>query len=136
RGRRSAAELADRETVLPQVEVGETLRCRNLLTKDHTTQPPSRFNEATLTRTLEELGIGRPSTYAAIIDTILAREYVFKKSNALVPTWTAFSVARLMEEHLPELVNYQFTAQMEDQLDEISRGEAGHLDYLRHFYFG
>src|SRR5581483_7671008 len=89
-----------------------------------------------LTRTLEEMGIGRPSTYAAIIDTILAREYVFKKANALVPTWTAFAVSQLLEVHLPALVNYGFTAQMEDDLDAISRGERGHVDYLRRFYFG
>ncbi len=130
------AELADRETVLPDMKVGESLQCRDLLAKDHTTQPPARYNEATLTRTLEEMGIGRPSTYAAIIDTILAREYVFKKANALVPTWTAFAVSQLMEAHLPDLVDYSFTAQMEDELDAISRGESGHVDYLRNFYFG
>jgi DNA topoisomerase I len=130
------AELADRETVLPSVEVGEKLNCRELETKSHTTQPPSRFNEATLTRALEEMGIGRPSTYAAIIETILARDYVFKRGNALVPTWTAFAVAQLLEGHLPALVDYQFTAQMEDELDAISRGETKWVDYLHHFYFG
>ena len=130
------AELADRETVLPSVEVGEKLDCRELEPKSHTTQPPSRYNEATLTRALEEMGIGRPSTYAAIIDTILARDYVFKRGNALVPTWTAFAVAQLLEGHLPELVDYQFTAQMEDDLDAISRGETKWVDYLRNFYFG
>lgn len=130
------AELADRETVLPSVEVGQRLTCRDLVSKDHSTQPPARFNEATLTRTLEEMGIGRPSTYAAIIDTILAREYVFKKANALVPTWTAFAVSQLLEVHLPALVNYGFTAQMEDDLDAISRGESEHVAYLRRFYFG
>jgi DNA topoisomerase-1 len=130
------AELADRETVLPPVEVGQKIECRELEPKDHTTQPPSRFNEATLTRTLEELGIGRPSTYAAIIDTILARDYVTKRGNALVPTWTAFAVSQLLESHLPDLVDYRFTAQMEDDLDAISRGETGHVDYLSRFYFG
>jgi DNA topoisomerase-1 len=130
------AELADRETVLPSVEVGENLDCRELESKSHTTQPPSRYNEATLTRALEEMGIGRPSTYAAIIDTILARDYVFKRGNALVPTWTAFAVARLLERHLPSLVDYQFTAQMEDDLDAISRGETKWVDYLHNFYFG
>jgi DNA topoisomerase-1 len=130
------AELADRETVLPSVEVGEKLQCRELEAKSHTTQPPSRFNEATLTRALEEMGIGRPSTYAAIIDTILARDYVFKRGNALVPTWTAFAVAQLLENHLPKLVDYQFTAQMEDELDAISRGESKWVDYLHDFYFG
>ncbi|HEX7447136.1 MAG TPA: type I DNA topoisomerase, partial [Pirellulales bacterium] len=130
------AELADRETVLPSVEVGEPLNCREMEAKSHTTQPPSRYNEATLTRTLEEMGIGRPSTYAAIIDTILARDYVFKRGNALVPTWTAFAVANLLKNHLPELVDYQFTAQMEDELDAISRGETVWVDYLKSFYFG
>lgn len=130
------AELADRETVLPSVEVGEALACREMEAKSHTTQPPSRFNEATLTRTLEEMGIGRPSTYAAIIDTILARDYVFKRGNALVPTWTAFAVANLLKDHLPQLVDYQFTAQMEDELDAISRGETVWVDYLKSFYFG
>jgi DNA topoisomerase-1 len=82
------------------------------------------------------MGIGRPSTYAAIIDTILARDYVFKRGNALVPTWTAFAVARLLERHLSSLVDYQFTAQMEDDLDAISRGETKWVDYLHNFYFG
>ncbi|MEX2119293.1 MAG: type I DNA topoisomerase [Pirellulales bacterium] len=130
------AELADRETVLPDVQVGQVLACQAMEPKGHTTQPPGRYNEATLTRALEELGIGRPSTYAVIIDTILARQYVFKRGNALVPTWTAFAVSQLLEEHLPDLVDYRFTAQMEDDLDAISRGEAGHVDYLRAFYFG
>jgi DNA topoisomerase-1 len=130
------AELADRETVLPDVKVGDSLECRAMEPKSHSTQPPSRYNEATLTRALEELGIGRPSTYAAIIDTILAREYVFKRGNALVPTWTAFAVAKLLQVHLPNLVDYRFTAQMEDDLDAISRGEAKWVDYLHGFYFG
>ena len=106
--------------------------------KSHTTQPPNRYSEAALTRALEEMGIGRPSTYASIIDTILARDYVFKlkRGNVLVPTWTAFAVSQLLAEHLPELVDYQFTAEMEDELDAISRGEMNHLDYLRMFYFG
>jgi len=130
------AELADRETILPDVKVGESLTCRDLQFKEHATQPPARYNEATLIRAMEELGIGRPSTYAVIIDTILAREYVFKRGNALVPTWVAFAVSQLLEEHLPDLVDYGFTAQMEDDLDAISRGEAGHVDYLRAFYFG
>ncbi len=131
-----AADLAEQETVLPAVSVGERLECRDLETKSHTTQPPARYSEASLTRALEEMGIGRPSTYASIIDTILAREYVFKKGNALVPTWVAFAVSQLLSDHLPNLVDYKFTAQMEDDLDAISRGESGHIDYLRDFYFG
>ena len=130
------AELADKETVLPAVQVGETLDLRELDPKSHTTQPPPRFTEATLTRTLEELGIGRPSTYAMILDTILAREYAMKRGTALVPTWTAFAVSNLLEGHLPDLVDYRFTAQMEDDLDAISRGEAGSTEYLHNFYYG
>ena len=130
------AELADQEKLLPAVVEGEQLRVVELLPKDHTTQPPSRFSEAALTKSLEERGIGRPSTYASIIDTILQRNYVFKKGSALVPTWVAFSVVRLLEDHLAGLVDYQFTAQMEDDLDAISRGEREHIEYLESFYFG
>ncbi len=130
------AELADKETILPVIRRDEPLTCRQLDCKGHTTQPPARYSEASLTRTLEEMGIGRPSTYAAIIDTILARDYVFKKNNSLVPTWVAFSVIRLLTEHLPQLVDYQFTAQMEDLLDAISRHEKQHVEYLHQFFFG
>ena len=131
-----AAELADQEKTLPSVEEGELLNCLELTAKDHTTQPPGRYSEASLTKSLEEKGIGRPSTYASIIETIQARSYVFKKGGALVPTWVAFAVTKLLEEHLATLVDYQFTAQMEDDLDAISRGERQHVDYLRNFYFG
>jgi DNA topoisomerase-1 len=130
------AELADQERILPAVKVGDGLNCQELIAKDHTTQPPARFSEASLTAALEERGIGRPSTYASIIDTILERRYVFKKGNALVPTWTAFSVSKLLEQHLPNLVDYEFTAQMEDLLDAISRGESAANEYLQTFYFG
>ena len=130
------AELAERETVLPPVALGEALRWRQLEPKGHTTQPPNRYSEASLTRTLEEDGIGRPSTYATIIETILNRKYVFKRAGALVPTWVAFAVTQLLEAHLPKLVDYDFTAQMEDELDAISRGELEHVDYLKSFYFG
>lgn len=130
------AELAERETLLPSLSVGEVLRLSELDSKQHTTQPPNRYSEAALTRGLEEAGIGRPSTYASIIETILNRRYVFKRGNALVPTWTAFAVTQLLESHLPDLVNYAFTAQMEDELDAISRGELAGLEYLNRFYFG
>jgi DNA topoisomerase I len=130
------AELADQERTLPSVEIGELLKCVDMTTKGHSTQPPDRYSEAALTKALEEKGIGRPSTYASIIDTIQARNYVFKKGGALVPTWVAFSVVQLLEEHLAGLVDYQFTAQMEDDLDAISRGERGHVEYLKSFYFG
>lgn len=128
--------LAQQEVLLPMMQEAQSLDCQGLTAKSHTTQPPARFTEASLTRTLEERGIGRPSTYASIIDTIQQRDYVFKKGNALVPSWTAFSVIRLLEEHLGSIVDYDFTAQMEDYLDEISRDEKGFLDYLKRFYFG
>ncbi|MBW8885526.1 MAG: DNA topoisomerase I, partial [Planctomycetia bacterium] len=130
------AELADQETVLPDVAVGEALKCLNMTAKEHSTQPPSRYSEAALTKALEERGIGRPSTYASIIDTIQNRNYAFKKGGALVPTWVAFSVVKLLEQHLASLVDYQFTAKMEDDLDAISRGEQEYVDYLTGFYFG
>jgi DNA topoisomerase-1 len=130
------AELADQESILPSVSVGESLRCLGMDAKEHNTQPPSRYSEAALTKALEERGIGRPSTYASIIDTIQNRNYAFKKGGALVPTWVAFSVVQLLEGHLASLVDYQFTAQMEDDLDAISRGEREYVDYLSSFYFG
>ena len=130
------AELADKETLLPSVTVDEAVQAKDLDSKSHSTQPPARYTEASLTRSLEERGIGRPSTYASIIDTILHREYVFKRGSALVPSWMAFSVAKLLEDHLPALVDYEFTAQMEDDLDAISRGESEQLTYLNEFYFG
>lgn len=130
------AEIADKESLLPSVRDGEPLDVQSMDPKEHTTQPPSRYSEASLTRTLEEKGIGRPSTYASIIDTIQNRDYVFKKGNALVPSWTAFSVVRLLEDHFAPLVDYEFTAQMEDLLDSISRDEQPAPAYLHRFYFG
>jgi DNA topoisomerase-1 len=130
------AELADQETLLPDVVVGETLKCFDLTAKEHNTQAPSRYSEAALTKALEERGIGRPSTYASIIDTIQNRNYAFKKGGALVPTWVAFSVVQLLEQHLAGLVDYAFTAKMEDDLDAISRGEREYVEYLNEFYFG
>jgi DNA topoisomerase-1 len=130
------AELADQETLLPPVREGQPLECIDLAVKSHMTQPPARYTEASLVQALEQRGIGRPSTYASILETIQDREYVFKKGNALVPTWVAISVIRLLELHLPGLVDYEFTAEMEDELDAISRGELGHVEYLRRFYFG
>jgi DNA topoisomerase-1 len=131
-----SAELADKEVVLPAVEQGESLKTTEFDPQRHVTQPPARYTEAALTRALEERGIGRPSTYASIIDTIQYRRYVFKKGSALAPTWVAFSVSQLLEKHLPNLVDYEFTAQLEDELDAISRGEKKRVDYLRQFYFG
>lgn len=130
------AELDAQETILPDVKEGDLLNCESLKPQEHTTTPPQRFSEASLTKTLEDKGIGRPSTYASIIDVILNRNYVFKKNGALVPTWTAFAVCQLLETHFPVLVDYSFTADMENELDEISRGERNRFEYLRAFYFG
>ena len=102
----------------------------------HETRPPARYTEPSLVAKLEELEIGRPSTYASIIRTITSRDYVFKKGSALVPTWLAFAVTRLLEEHFPKLVDYAFTAEMEDVLDEIAGGNAERVAVLTDFYFG
>ncbi len=130
------SELADQEVILPDLREGQPLSLQQLETKSHSTQSPARYSEAALTRELEKRGIGRPSTYASIIDTIQARDYVSKRGSALVPSWTAFSVTRLMEEHFSSLVDYEFTAQMEDSMDAISRDEASNVEYLQNFYFG
>ncbi len=130
------AELADQETLLPDVKQGDALETRELKPQKHTTSPPQRYSEASLTKTLEDKGIGRPSTYASTIDVILKRNYVFKKGGALVPTWTGIAVCQLMEKHFPELVDYGFTADMENALDEISNGNRDETSYLRAFYFG
>ena len=130
------AEIADKEAVLPKVEEGNSLDCSNLECKEHKTRPPARYTEASLVKELEENGIGRPSTYASIIDKIIYRGYVFKKGNALVPSFTAFAVDALMVEKFSQLIDIQFTAQMEEDLDQISRGERESLPYLKDFYFG
>ena len=130
------AALSEREKILPGVVEGEGLSVEELSAEEHATTPPARLTEATLVKALEESGIGRPSTYASIIDTILRREYSFKKGTALVPTFTAFAVVSLMAEHLPDLIDTNFTAKMEDRLDAISRGEDGSLPYLKAFYHG
>ena len=130
------AALSDKETVLPPVEVGQPLGLDALSAEEHHTTPPARLTEASLVKALEEKGIGRPSTYASIIDTIQRREYVFKKGSALVPTFTAFAVVSLMEQNFGELIDEGFTRQMEESLDEISRGERERLPYLKSFYFG
>ena len=102
----------------------------------HETQPPSRFTEASLVKRLEELGVGRPSTYASIINRIQDVGYVWKKGMALVPTWTAFALVALMEQHFGDLVDYAFTARMEDDLDAIARGDRDMVPYLSMFYWG
>jgi DNA topoisomerase-1 len=130
------AELADKEKLLPDVAAGEELECVHLEPKEHSTSPPQRYTEASLIKELEANGIGRPSTYATIIDTILRREYVVKQGNALVPTFMAFAVVGLLEKNFEDLVDIQFTARMEDDLDAISLGDQKSLPYLKAFYFG
>ena len=112
------------------------MRPEQVLASGHETRPPARYTEPSLVAKLEELEIGRPSTYASIIRTITSRDYVFKKGSALVPTWLAFAVTRLLEEHFARLVDYAFTAEMEDVLDEIADGHAERLAVLSEFYFG
>ena len=130
------AELSDQEVTLPKLTVDEKLITQNLEARQHTTLPPSRLSEAALVKELERRGIGRPSTYASIIETIQRRDYVVKRGQALVPTFTAFAVINLLEKYLGTLVDYGFTAQMEDELDAISRGELTDQAYLKRFYFG
>ncbi|HEY9372205.1 type I DNA topoisomerase [Streptomyces sp.] len=130
------AELDDRERRLPQVAEGDALRAEEITTDGHATKPPARYTEATLVKELEEREIGRPSTYASIIGTILDRGYVFKKGTALVPSFLSFAVVNLLEKHFGRLVDYDFTARMEDDLDRIARGEAQSVPWLKRFYFG
>lgn len=131
-----AADLDDRERRLPAMSEGDPLKAQNLEAEGHSTRPPARYTEATLVKELEEREIGRPSTYASIIGTILDRGYVFKKGTALVPSFLAFAVVQLLERHFGNLVDYEFTARLEDVLDDIARGEAESLPWLRRFYFG
>jgi DNA topoisomerase-1 len=130
------AELDDRERRLPQVTEGDPLSADELTADGHSTKPPARYTEASLVKELEEREIGRPSTYATILGTILDRGYVFKKGTALVPTFLSFAVVNLLEKHFGRLVDYDFTASMEDDLDRIARGEAQAVPWLRRFYFG
>jgi len=129
-------EADDRETRLPAVAQGDSVNAAGIKPSGHETKPPARYTEATLIRELEEREIGRPSTYASIIGTILNRGYVYKKGTALVPAWLAFSVTRLLEEHFTRLVSYEFTAGMEDVLDEIAAGRRDRNAELASFYFG
>ncbi|WP_369186073.1 type I DNA topoisomerase [Streptomyces sp. R08] len=130
------AELDDRERRLPQVAEGDALTAEELTVDGHATKPPARYTEASLVKELEEREIGRPSTYASIIGTILDRGYVFKKGTALVPSFLSFAVVNLLEKHFGRLVDYDFTAKMEDDLDRIASGEAQAVPWLRRFYFG
>lgn len=121
---------------LPALAVGDALRLTDVEPKGHATSPKPRYTEASLVKALEERGIGRPSTFASIIDVILDRGYVSKRGQALVPSWLAFSIVRLLEEHFADLVDYDFTAALEDDLDAIARGEQNRAAWLREFYFG
>jgi DNA topoisomerase I len=130
------AELADQERLLPSLEEGGEVSVESAESKSHDTQPPDRYSEATLIKKLEDLGIGRPSTYASVMKTIERRGYVWKKGKSLVPTFRAFAVVNLLEFYFADLVDYQFTAAMEDQLDEIAEGRQDLEPWLRKFYFG
>ena len=126
----------DEERRLPALTVGQTLQASTLEPQGHETSPPARYTEASLVRALEERGIGRPSTYASTMGTILDRGYVYKKGTALVPTFVAFSVTQLLERHFDQLVDYDFTARLEDDLDRIAAGDEERVAWLRRFYFG
>ncbi len=138
-----AAELEEQEAILPQMAVGERVARQetrvvlvDVQAKRHETAPPARFTEASLIKELERLGIGRPSTYAPTIATIIRRGYVFRQGKALVPSFTAFAVTKLLRDHFGDFVESGFTAEMEEDLDEISRGEREWVVFLREFYYG
>jgi DNA topoisomerase-1 len=132
----SPAGDAEQEGLLPRLAEGEQVVASELTVNGHATTPPARYTEASMVKRLEELGIGRPSTWANIIQTIQDRGYVWKKGQALVPTWTAFAVVNLLERHFDDLVDYEFTARLEDDLDAIARNEVGKEQFLNSFYFG
>ncbi len=130
------AALESQDQPLPPLQLAEVVDCRELEAVGHETKPPARYTDATLVKALEAEGIGRPSTYATIIDTIQERGYCFKQRKELVPTFTAFAVTELMEEHFGDLVDFKFTANMEQKLDDISTGTINNLAYLRQFFLG
>lgn len=130
------AELADQERILPPLNEGEVVPVLSAEAKGHDTQPPDRYSEATLIKKLEDLGIGRPSTYASVMKTIDKRGYVWKKGKSLVPAFRAFAVVNLLQTYFPDLVDYQFTATMEDDLDLIAQGQLELEPWLKKFYFG
>ena len=127
---------AEQEALLPPLAQGDVVPIESITPEGHTTTPPARYTEASLVKRLEELGIGRPSTWASIIQTVQDRGYVWKKGQALVPTWTAFAVIRLLEEHFDALVDYDFTASIDEDLDAIARGDRAKDQWLKRFYFG
>ena len=126
----------DTEAILPALAVGNKVSVAELTAVGHATTPPARYTEPTLVKKLEELGIGRPSTYASILKVIVDRGYVWKKGQALVPSWTAFAVVRLLTQHFSSIIDDKFTALVEEDLDEIARGERDRATWLRDFYFG
>lgn len=126
----------DAEEILPPLEVGDLVTIADVEAKTHSTQPPARFTEASLVKSLEEKGIGRPSTYASIIQVIIERSYVVRRGSALVPQWIAFPVTRLLEERFSDLVDFDYTAGLEEDLDRIARGEFKRAEWLNRFYFG
>lgn len=132
----AGGEADDAERRLPYLSEGRSVTATELEPEGHTTTPPSRYTEASLVKALEELGIGRPSTYASIIKTIQDRGYVYKRGSALVPAWVAFAVIGLLEAHFGRLVDFDFTANMENELDEIAAGNQRRVDWLTDFYFG
>jgi len=132
----AGGEADDAESRLPQLRQGQLVEAIRLTPDGHATTPPARYTEASLIKALEELGIGRPSTYSSIIKTIQDRGYVNKKGSALVPSWVAFAVTGLLEQHFGRLVDYDFTAAMEDELDEIANGHERRTNWLHNFYFG
>ena len=131
-----SSDAKEPEAKLPKLDVGQKLTAKEVLPKNHSTQPPARYTEASLVKALEEQGIGRPSTYAAIISTIISKGYVVKRGNALVPEWISFTVTRFLEENFGNLVDYEFTAKMENDLDRIALGELDRSGWLKNFYFG
>ena len=132
----AGGEADDAESRLPNLTQGQRVDATNLTADGHNTSPPARYTEASLIKQLEELGIGRPSTYSSIIKTIQDRGYVHKKGSALVPSWVAFAVIGLLEQHFGRLVDYDFTAAMEDELDQIASGNERRTNWLNNFYFG
>ncbi len=135
-GRDEDTSAGDDERRLPPLQTGDTLDVRALEPQGHETTPPPRYTEATLVKALEERGIGRPSTYASILATIVDRGYVFKKGTALVPTFIAFAVVGLLEQYFAQLIDYDFTARLEDDLDRIAAGDEQRVDWLHRFYYG
>ena len=130
------AAIENQEVILPPMKIGDRPKCKQLDTVSHETQPPARYTEASLVKTLESEGVGRPSTYATILGTIIERGYAQMRNKALVPTFTAFAVVTLLEGYFPDLVDTAFTSKMERTLDEIAAGEAQWLPYLKNFYLG